>query len=421
MPVACCLVTKAGKQYVTYEGDKLAIQNLIAAELSLLEEELPEIELPKWSGIANPTLYGMTKHSSLFAPRQLLVLLRLLRGLRTVYHQICTRVNSDAARAVIACLSGLIDQLVDWNCALSVWLPTNEQVGRSLAGPGLPMQWNFVEINPLGTGPANLWDKLKRIVQAVATIPQFAQVPLVISGTATQIDLPDGCVDAIVTDPPYADNLYYSLLADCIYNWKRLGLRHIFPEDFQYPASPTASEIVASTKRQGSSEAAMSFYRNELQAALAEGYRLLKPDGILSLIFTHSTLEGWITIFSAILGAGFHPVTAWPFCIERKARPRGMAKGAINASCVIVAAKEIGDYPKPDSLFIERQVKNLAASLTADGWNKTDIGMALFVHRTALCLRGIDSGAEIGYMIKECYEVTRNLIADFQLTSRKML
>ncbi|MBM4045922.1 MAG: DUF1156 domain-containing protein, partial [Planctomycetes bacterium] len=165
LPVARCAVSPRGKSYIPYKGDELGFDALIDQELSHLGDALPVTELPGWSGIANPTVYGVKKHSDLFSPRQLLVLLRVMGGIRTLYGQISKVHGPDVGKSVVSCLSGLIDQLVDWNSSFTVWLPTNEQVGRSLAGPGLPMQWGFAEIDPFAHGPANLWDKLDRIVQ----------------------------------------------------------------------------------------------------------------------------------------------------------------------------------------------------------------------------------------------------------------
>lgn len=425
VPVARCITSRDGKIYVPYQGDGLSFDTLIEQELSWIGGDLPTTELPQWSGITNPTVYGITKHSELFSPRQLLVLLMLIHGLRRLYRKIEQEHSPNVAKPIVACLSGLIDQLVDWNSSFSVWLPTNEQVGRSLAGPGLPMQWTFTEIDPFSHGPANLWHKLDRIIQACEAIPRFESEPLVVSCSATQLDLPNLSVDAIVTDPPYADNLYYSILSDCIYTWKRICLRDIFPEDFLLMNAPTEQEIVASARRQGNSHEAMVFYRDGLKAALSEGYRVLKPGGVLSLIFTHSTLEGWITVFSAVLGAGFRVVACWPFCIERKARPRGLAKGAVHASCVIVAVKATQKAPpeKPDG--VESRLVALRSVLEKDDWSQAEIGLAMFVQHVAWSLSGnnsgIDSIEKIRETVEECYQRTQEIIPEFTLKLRNML
>ncbi|MDH7495203.1 MAG: hypothetical protein QHH76_04455 [Bacillota bacterium] len=409
----------------------MPIDTLIDRELSAIGSALPSTGLPRWSGITNPTVYGVVSHRDMFSPRQLLVLLTLIRNLRILYREIVAEDGLETARAVVAFLSGLIDQLVDWNSSFSIWLPTNEQMGRSLAGPGMPMQWTFAEIDPCSRGPANLWDKLERIVHACELVPHFVHKPTVLSGTATRLCLPDSSVDAIVTDPPYADNVYYSVLSDCIYTWKRLCLHDVFPGEFALLQAPTDEEIVASSRRQGSSDRAMEFYSRELKAALAEGYRVLKPGGVLSLIFSHSTLDGWAAAFSAVVGAGFTVSACWPFCIERRARPRGLADGAVHASAVIVATKAgaSGRRRWLDQKEQESRLSVVQRVLLEDGWSPMEVGLALFVQRAGWQLSESlswstgdrEDEVRVRSIVETCYHRTRELIPEFSLKSRRSL
>ena len=55
--------------------------------------------------------------------------------------------------------------------------------------------------------------------------------------------IPDGSVDAVVTDPPYCDNVMYAELADLYYVWLRLALKDRYPA-FEADYSPKAREIV---------------------------------------------------------------------------------------------------------------------------------------------------------------------------------
>ncbi|MFQ6749082.1 DUF1156 domain-containing protein, partial [Bordetella pertussis] len=128
---------------------------------------LPATTLPAWSGIVNPALYGMRGHADLFNPRQRLVTLMLLEELLAEHRTLQAAHGADVARFVSASLSGLIDQMVDWNCRLSMWIPQNEQVGRAFCGPGVAMLWDYAEVDPVGTGPGNLHAKLERICAGI--------------------------------------------------------------------------------------------------------------------------------------------------------------------------------------------------------------------------------------------------------------
>ena len=134
--------------------------------LDKLNATLPASELPCWSGVVNPALYGVSTHADFLNQRQRVVLLYLIDALVEEYDCL-HKEDENLAKFVIGVLSSLMDQIIDWNCRLSMWIPQNEQVGRAFCGPGIAMLWDYVESDQLLHGPANLWDKLKRIVQGV--------------------------------------------------------------------------------------------------------------------------------------------------------------------------------------------------------------------------------------------------------------
>jgi putative DNA methylase len=357
------------------------IQNEIKTELRHIGLPLPETELPLWSGVVNPPLYGIHKHVELFNPRQLLVLLKIIRGLRELYEELCSSISTDVALAVTSVLSSFVDHLVDWNCRLSTWIEENEQVGRALSGPGIPMFWNYVEIDPFSNGPANLYDKLNRIVNAVKTIPKF-HVPIDVQmGSATELPF-EGEFDAVITDPPYGDNLFYSVLSECIYIWKRMVFKDILPEIFGPEKISAEKEIVAAHYNRNSFKEAMNFYEENLTKALTNAVSLLTPDGVLSLFFSHSTLAAWETIIRVFRKANLMISASWPIIIERKARPRGMRSKATNASFIIVGRRRKGVLHPVDSKLLynimEQETIKLADYLIKIGWNKDDIALSCF-------------------------------------------
>ena len=49
-------------------------------------------------------------------------------------------------------------------------------------------------------------------------------------GSATNSALEDASVDAVVTDPPYYDNVMYGECSDYFYVWLKRSLRDTWPE-----------------------------------------------------------------------------------------------------------------------------------------------------------------------------------------------
>ncbi|MFQ6685725.1 aldehyde dehydrogenase family protein [Bordetella pertussis] len=274
------VVTSAGvgKQFALRDDALPAAGLLREQEETLLQRTglaLPATTLPAWSGIVNPALYGMRGHADLFNPRQRLVTLMLLEELLAEHRTLQAAHGADVARFVSASLSGLIDQMVDWNCRLSMWIPQNEQVGRAFCGPGVAMLWDYAEVDPVGTGPGNLHAKLERICAGIDALALLRRPVQVQRASAAALPYPDDSFDAIVTDPPYYDNIFYSVLADFFYAWKKPLIDAIENRPTTPPHVPTANsghdELVASRQRAGgSARAAHDEYCARLGQALRE-------------------------------------------------------------------------------------------------------------------------------------------------------
>ena len=257
----------------------------IRQDLEEIGQELPDCKVPHWSGIVNPSLYGAQTYADLFNQRQLSTLLKVIKALRELTRELLeSGFSKTETVSIVSMLSGFVDQLVDWNCRLSMWIEENEQVGRAVSGPGIPMLWRYSEIDPFLEGPSNLYDKLNRMINALEFIPKFPSPAHAYLASATKLPFDSGLFDAIITDPAYGDNLFYSALSQCIYGWKRMVFRDLIPEIFSKSCVPLEEEIVAPIYRLQFKDA-MSFYEKGLTDALREACRVLSLDGIISLFF----------------------------------------------------------------------------------------------------------------------------------------
>ena len=261
-----------------------------------------------------------------------------------------------------------------------MWIEENEQIGRAFSGPGVPMLWSYGESDPFKAGPANLYDKLTRIVSGLNAIPQFDEL-VDVEMVASQDAMPTSKYDAIITDPPYGDNLFYSVLSEFIYVWKRMAFRDILPELFSAVRVPREKEIVAAHYGKSSFEDSMSFYAENLTKSLRNARMSLNIDGLLTLFFAHSTREAWEVIGRCLKDSGFRITAIWPMKVERTARPRGMRSNAVNVSFVIVARLGPQGGPVEWEVLadqIKLNVKPLSTELVALGWSAPDIGAACF-------------------------------------------
>jgi hypothetical protein len=164
--------------------------------------------------------------------------------------------------------------------------------------------------------------------EAAADYAQFADgLRLYLScGDSSRTDIPDRTVDAIITDPPFFDNVNYSQLADFFHVWQR----HLFGSNGH---SSTRSD------REVQHQEADTF-QARLSDVFRECCRILKDDGLLAFTYHHSRSEGWQSVLGAIMEAGFKIVAAQPIKAEMSvAQPKVQAKEPIDLDIILVCRK----------------------------------------------------------------------------------
>ncbi len=148
-------------------------------------------------------------------------------------------------------------------------------------------------------------------------------------GSSCKTDIPDGIVDAVITDPPFFDNVYYSQLADFFYVWQR----HILGDKgvFKVHSTRRTEEVQQSDK---------SNFVNNLAAVFRDCHRVLKEDGLLVFTYHHSRHEGWSAIIAAVKKSDFYIEATHPVKSEMSvAMPKYQAKNPIDLDIIIVCRK----------------------------------------------------------------------------------
>ncbi len=148
-------------------------------------------------------------------------------------------------------------------------------------------------------------------------------------GDSSRTDLETDSVDAVITDPPFFDNVHYSQLADFFHVWQRHFLGEVGP--LVEPTTRASAEVQ-------NSEAAI--FTARLTAVWTECRRVLKKDGLLVFTYHHSRPEGWSSILKAVVDAGFAVVAAHPIKAEMSvATPKRQAKEPIDLDMIVVCRK----------------------------------------------------------------------------------
>ncbi len=133
-----------------------------------------------------------------------------------------------------------------------------------------------------------------------------------------------GSITCIVMDPPYFDNVMYAELSDFFYVWEKRTLGRVWPDLFDGELTNKRDEAVANPARFASAgkdkaRVANDDYEAKMAAIFNECHRVLRDDGVLTVMFTHKSAGAWDGLGSALLQAGFTIETSWPVNTESTA------------------------------------------------------------------------------------------------------
>ncbi|MCK4475608.1 MAG: DUF1156 domain-containing protein [Methanophagales archaeon] len=213
------------------------------------------------------------------------------------------------------------------------------------------MKWDYGECNPLSSLTGSYFNQIKAITTVIDNIVNLSPLTEVGSYSATSLPHPDNFFDAVFTDPPYYDNFPYSDLSDFFYVWFKRTIAHIYPELFTTSITPRSKEIIEnlSLLRGMPKEKAIEikktylktkdFFEKNLKKSFQEIYRVLKPNGIATVVYAHQSTPGWETLINSLLDSGLVVTASWPIHTERKARQRAQSSAALASSIYMIARK----------------------------------------------------------------------------------
>jgi putative DNA methylase len=390
MVVAATKQGAVGKFYLGIRDlPEQAIPNeeLIAIRLSKLLEEMQIPPLTESIEI-NPRSMdidraGFTTWAQLFTPRQQLTMSTLCAAVQGVSAELKLRDYPEAhGKALLTLLGCGVSKFADFCSTLCTFNYTGGRgIRNSFPQHSIPMIWDFAETNPFNPDGAS-WiaviEDNPAVIEMVQSITQAAEVA---RGSALSLPWPVACFDAVLTDPPYYDNVSYSNLSDFFYLWLRRTVGKMYSEHFASPSTPKKAEIIAAPYRhRGQKKAASEFYETGMRKAFAEAHRVLKPDGAMALVYAHKTTLGWSTLVDAVRFAGFVVVEAWPLDTERKGRVIAMDTAALASSIFLVARKRqgnvIGSYEDSVHPELELIVRERVDSLWDQGVSGADLVIA---------------------------------------------
>ena len=359
-----------------------------AAIEAALAEKLPEweaLDILPTEGIGEISnyerghiMYGMTFWKDLFSKRQLLCHGFSVEALRGLIQEETAKQGgiNGLTRASLCYLSLALDKLRDYNSRMTRWHSIREVMVNTFDSHNFAMRWSYVEMAPLIAGLGFDW-AFEQVAKCIGELielidsragafvdagPLFAEnaassascreAPVEITcGSGNSLaHLDAGTVDAVVMDPPYYDNVMYAELSDFFYVWLKRTAGLLYPELFMAPLTDKENEAVANPAlhkgKKGAKALAGLDYQQKMAEIFAECRRVLKNDGVMTLMFTHKATGAWDALTKGLIDAGFAITASWPINTEAEGSLHIKDKSAANSTIFLVCRPRPAHKPE---------------------------------------------------------------------------
>ncbi len=339
------------------------------------DDILPTEDVPDGNKTETPRQYGMPRWIDMFNARQ-----QLAHGYCVqAFHELVNedRANGDlneTRQAAWGYIALALDKMINRNSVVTRWDAGKSIVAGTFDSHDFGMKWSYAEmaitIRGLGLewAIADMADCIRQLTrmaghdtapagQFIAAAESRAAPPTkVIQGDARDLPLDDASVDCIVFDPPYEENVCYAELSDFFYVWLKRTAGYMFPDDFTDYLTEKDQEAISSPARfktraakgKSAKTLALADYQEKMAEIFAECRRVVKPDGIMTVMFNHKSTAAWDALTVALINTGFAITRTWPVKTEAESSIHIKDKAAVRTTILLVCRPREGNaFPKP--------------------------------------------------------------------------
>ncbi len=331
-------------------------------------------------------LYGMKKWTELFGPRQLLGHCTSVE----IFHDLVDEIRESQSgnvpsldKAALVYVALALDKMLNYNANMVRWHANREVVAGVLDRHDFSFKWSYAEMASTITGLGYDWTfrqtgkALEELIQLSGGSDQRRPLLFIdgrngavriAHGSADTLDLRDGSVDCVVMDPPYYDNVMYAELSDFFYVWLKRTVGLLFPEEFSDYLTDKDREAVANPakfkgKKGGAKNVAGRDYQERMAAIFTECRRVIKPDGVMTVMFTHKASGAWDALATGLVKAGFVITASWPINTEAEGSLHIKEKSAAKSTIFLVCRPREIPAENADAVYWEEVEPRVAAAV----------------------------------------------------------
>jgi putative DNA methylase len=380
VPLAVVVEKERGRTFLPFgDLDAAHISKLVGDAAAKIRDRVPHEEgRGTFAGNAQGRYYGFKTFADYFTLRQLVAMVTF----GDLVSEAISRARRDAAAAGLpdddkcieaggagarayaegmgTYLAFALDRLADYNCSLSRWVASGEQIKGLFGRQSIPIVWDFAEANVLGPKGITWLNQVKFVSDGLEATHTHGRR----SGQVVQRDVAGdpslGATVVLSTDPPYYDNIGYADLSDFFYVWLRRSLKPAYPQLFSTVLTPKVQELIASPYRfGGDKEKAREHFESGFKSAFVNLRPHIDSRFPMTLYYAfkqeeqedegdddelHATTRttGWETFLEAVTSSGFQVTATWPVRASQKWRLVATGANAL-ASYIVIACR-----PRPE-------------------------------------------------------------------------
>ena len=298
--------------------------------------------------------YGMFQWCDLFTARQKVALVELGDAVRNG--------NSTGLASILACAFNRVSMS---NMSCTRWNAVAEKMQHTFGRQALPLVWDFAEVVITAEAPGN-WKSGYALIADIVDASVNRSGGQVQPADATEHSLPDQAAGVWFTDPPYYDAVPYADLSDFFLVWLKRTLPAYAPLrdpfDPDNPLSPKQREAVQDeTKYDDNRPKDRAWFEETMARAFAEGRRVLRDDGVGSVVFAHKTTDGWEALLTGMIRGGWTITGSWPIATEMASRLRARDSAALATSVHLVCRPRPENAPVGDWADVLRELPTRVA------------------------------------------------------------
>ncbi len=210
----------SGKVYLSVTNaqfcapDEVKVEERINQVCAKMGLSVPDEPLPVQGTLGfRIQAYGMVKWKDLFTSRQILALLTFVAQVHDAHTAMLEEgIEFERATVITTYLGMMVDRLAENLSTLCRWNAVGSKLQGTFGRQALPMIWDFAETNPFGGSVGDAESILFNISNILGYLTSISNISVLLRATATSLPITDNSIDALVTDPPYYDNVPYVVM-----------------------------------------------------------------------------------------------------------------------------------------------------------------------------------------------------------------